>query len=292
MELLSWIAGETGNFGFRGEDEWLWGLTAMAVEELVPVAEMLLSCPAARNWWRPAVREDQRVLAFDRAEAFLGKDLRAAVAQSAGRHKSDNAARARTPRDERSRQRDEAKGVRHGAYWWSTPTLPLRAVSVGPFDRIPSIELFDFVDSGSLSGLATVIRFDTDPKGTLYEVNGPRDWASLVERYPMDATGTHDGEWRYWGGVRGPWLLPDWNRVSEDYDGIHVTIGGYVTSSGRALPVGDSYTMLAGWVPDGTQWLADTSIQSVELGTWNFSEHGAFHFYDDDPLEGWTPAST
>jgi hypothetical protein len=164
-------------------------------------------------------------------------------------------------------------------------------VSVGPFEGIASIELLDFVDSGSLSGLATVIRFGTDPTAMIYEVNGPRDWASLVERYPMDATGTHDGEWRYWGGVRGPWLLPDWTKVSEDYDGIHVTIGGYLTSSGRAIQVGDSYTMLAGWVPDGTQWLADTSKNAVELGTWDFSEQGAFHFYNDEPFKSWTPAS-
>src|SRR5947209_11324766 len=43
LEVLSWIAGETASFGFRGEDEWLWGLTAMAALELTPVAEVL--CP-------------------------------------------------------------------------------------------------------------------------------------------------------------------------------------------------------------------------------------------------------
>lgn len=289
LELLSWIAGETGSFGFRGEDEWLWGLTAMAADELVPVADLLLSCSAARHWWRPVVRDDQRILAFDSDGAFLGKDLRGAVTDATTRHKADNAARVRSRRGERKRLRDEAKGLRYGAHWWSTPTLSVRSVSAGPFEGIPSIELLDFVDSGSLSGLATVIRFSADPTATIYEVTGPEDWAALVERYPMDSTGTHDGEWRYWGGVSEPWLLPDWNKIADDYAGIHVTIGGYLASSGKAMRVGDSYTMLAGWVPDGTLWLRDISTQNVELGTWNFSR-GGFHFYDDDPLAGWTPA--
>jgi hypothetical protein len=291
LELLSWLAGETGRFGFRGEDEWLWGLTAMAADELIPVAERLLSCPAAANWWRPLVADDQRILAFDGWGTFLGHDLDAAITAATGRHKEENAERASFRPDEETRSRDEANGVRYGAYWWSTPKAQFRVESVGPFDGIPSIELLDFVDSGSLSGLATVISFATDPAASIYGVTQPGDWAALVQRYPMDATGTHDGEWRYWGGVRGPWLLPDWEKVAGDYAGIHVTIGGYLCSSGRALAVSPGYTMLAGWIPDGTVWLSDTSMRTDELGKWNFSDRGAFHFYDDDPLANWTPNS-
>jgi hypothetical protein len=290
LELLSWIAGETGSFGFRGEDEWLWGLTAMAADELIPVAERLLNCPAARKWWRPMVAEDQRIMAFDGYDAFLGHDLRAAISESTRLHKEDNATRAVHRPDETERQRDEAAGIRYGAHWWSTPKLRFRTESVGPFEGIPSIELLDFVDSGSLAGVATVIGFACDTATAIYEVNEPRDWGALVERYPMDVTGTHDGEWRYWGGVRGPWLLPDWAKVADDYSGIHVTIGGYLSTSGRALAVGTGYTMLAGWVPDGTVWLADTSTRTVHLGEWNFSAHGAFHPSDDNPLRSWTPA--
>jgi hypothetical protein len=291
LELLSWLADENGSFGFRGEDEWLWGLTAMAADDLIPVAERLLSCPAAANWWRPLVADDQRILAFDGWDTFLGHDLGAAISAATGRHKEQNAERASFQPEEETRSRDEANGVRYGAYWWSTPKAQVRVESVGPFDGIPSIELLDFVDSGSLSGLATVISFASDPAASVYEVTQPGDWVALVERYPMDATGTHDGEWRYWGGVRGPWLLPDWEKVAGDYAGIHVTIGAYVCSSGRALAVSPGYTMLAGWVPDGTVWLSDTSIRPVQLGKWNFSGGGAFHFYDDDPLANWTPSS-
>lgn len=290
LELLASLANETGSFGFRGEDEWLWGLTALAVDELAPVADMLLTCTAARNWWRPTVRHDQRILSFEPNDTFRDRHLTAAIAQATTDHKSKNASRRAGPSDERDRQQDEANGIRYGANWWSTPPFTWRAVSVGPFEGIPSIALLDFIDAGSWSGVASVIRFATAMDERIYEVNGPQDWASLVERYPMDVTGTHNGEWRYWGGVNGPWLLPDWARASEDYDGIHISIGGYVTTSGRALPVANGYTMLAGWEPDGTLWLTDTSTDPSELGTWDFSEHRAFDFYDDEPLGGWSPS--
>jgi hypothetical protein len=39
---------------------------------------------------------------------------------------------------------------------------------------------------------------------------------------------------------------------------VHLTIGGYLTAAGRALAVsGSAATMLAGWDPDKTYWLAD-----------------------------------
>lgn len=120
LEMLSWIA-ETGSFGFGGEDEWLWGLTTMAADELIPVAERLLSCPAAANWSRPLVADDQRILAFDGWDTYLGRDLGAAISAATGRHKEENASRATYRPDEETHARDEANGVRYGAYWWSTP---------------------------------------------------------------------------------------------------------------------------------------------------------------------------
>jgi len=39
---------------------------------------------------------------------------------------------------------------------------------------------------------------------------------------------------------------------------VHLTIGGYLTAAGRALAISASAaTMLAGWDPDKTYWLAD-----------------------------------
>jgi hypothetical protein len=46
--------------------------------------------------------------------------------------------------------------------------------------------------------------------------------------------------------------------VAAHYDAVHLTVGGYLTTAGRALSVsGSAATMLAGWDPDETYWLAD-----------------------------------
>ena len=57
--------------------------------------------------------------------------------------------------------------------------------------------------------------------------------------------------------------------VAEDFDGIHVTVGGYLATRGVAVPVADGYSVLAGWDPDASLWLRDV-IETVEqVGGWD-----------------------
>ncbi len=60
-------------------------------------------------------------------------------------------------------------------------------------------------------------------------------------------------------GRAGTWLIPDWSAVAADWDAVHVSVAGYLTTATRALPVADgtAATMLAGWNPDQTWWLTD-----------------------------------
>ncbi len=53
LGLLSDLAATTSGFGFGGGDEAVWGLTALAKEELRPVAEALVTAPGAAKWWEP-----------------------------------------------------------------------------------------------------------------------------------------------------------------------------------------------------------------------------------------------
>jgi hypothetical protein len=39
---------------------------------------------------------------------------------------------------------------------------------------------------------------------------------------------------------------------------VHVSVGGYLSTSYQALPIGDHFTILSGWHPDSTSWLVDT----------------------------------
>ena len=74
-------------------------------------------------------------------------------------------------------------------------------------------------------------------------------------------------------GWAGPWTIPDFAAVAADYDAIHLTVGGYLTTAGRALVLGDdgaagARTMLAGWNPDETYWLADVLTSAGPPERW------------------------
>ena len=53
-------------------------------------------------------------------------------------------------------------------------------------------------------------------------------------------------------------MVPDWPEVAQEYDAVHLTVSGYLTTAGRAVPVSDGVaSVLAGWGPDETWWLTD-----------------------------------
>ena len=116
---------------------------------------------------------------------------------------------------------------------------------------------------------ATLWSLDISESARVLEIVEPTDWQRLVEEHPRDVTGTHNGEWRHWSGKTGPWRLPDWECVARHYDGVHVTIGGYIATNGLALPAADGFTVLAGWVPGETLWLSDVAIRREPIGTWS-----------------------
>ena len=53
-------------------------------------------------------------------------------------------------------------------------------------------------------------------------------------------------------------LLPDWRAVSADYDGVHLTWAGFLTTEGRICELdATTVTMLRYWGSERTLWLAD-----------------------------------
>ena len=51
----------------------------------------------------------------------------------------------------------------------------------------------------------------------VFEIHGPADWHDLCVRYP--ARGTEDDR-----------LVPNWGAVSEEWDGVHLSLGGLLTA--------------------------------------------------------------
>src|SRR5712691_4336361 len=166
----------------------------------------------------------------------------------------------------------ERPGVTIGALWWSAPGTAPASWTTPAVGQLPAAGLLEFFDTflppDEAAG-ANVWLLRIDSRARVLEITSPRDWQHLVDRFPRDVTGTHDGEWRGWTGVRGPWRLPDWEQVADHYAGVHVTVGAVVTSCGVALPAADGYTTLVGWTPGATLWLRDEITDGGLLGRWD-----------------------
>ena len=255
---------------------------ARVLPQLRPVAQALLAAPGARGWWDPVRLGEQRLVEWDGEPPLRGPALEQAVRD----HMRDD--RAENERGGATARPRDRPGIRIGACWWSTPRFARQASTSRPVSGVPALSLCQFFDDVSPGDGATVWSVEIDPAARVVEITEPADWQRLVARFPRDVTGTHDGEWRDWGGVDGPWLLPDWERVMEHVDAVHVTVGATVCAGGVALPVDGAYTMLHAWVPDSTLWLRDMTVSRRRLGRW---EGGPQYGSWDGPPPEWHPES-
>ena len=115
------------------------------------------------------------------------------------------------------------------------------------------------------------------PTARIFEIHNPADWVQLVETHPT-AGGPHPG-WELPGsnykqaevapllqtpgqraarGLIGRRLVPDWHSVATEYDGIHLSWAGFITSEGCITDLDNhDVTMLRYWFSERTLWLAD-----------------------------------
>jgi len=143
--------------------------------------------------------------------------------------------------------------------WWSTPAMASLVTTTRPLPALGSVELVWEEDSlGQRSALIWPLTTTRVPR--VWEVDRPAAWVRLVDRYPLEVTNARRHDWYRTTGRVGRWRIPDWSAVADDWDAVHVTVAGYLTTATRALPLGDgdSATILAGWNPDQTWWLTDT----------------------------------
>jgi hypothetical protein len=135
--------------------------------------------------------------------------------------------------------------LNHSGAWWSIPPVPW---TIG---RLPEGAAF-MEDSGGATQIAHPVQ---DPGRTL-EIRGPEDWVDLCRRFPVDVTKSRKANWKATTGRKGRWVVPDWSRVANVYDAVHLTVFGYLTTAGRVLPVDErAATVMAGSTADGTWWL-------------------------------------
>ncbi len=198
-----------------------------------PVADAVTGAPAAR--WRASGVElgSQQHVQPVRGNGDEELVLSGVAARLAGWL-------AATADDERrAAQRPANPAAPYSGYWWSSPKWPAPAFSTSrTLPGLGPLQLTVIEDwPGWAEARCWPVASTRPPR--VYEITGPGDWAALVARYPLEVTKSrrHD-RWKV-TGLAGGWLIPNYAAAASDYDAIHLTAGGYLTTAGRALPAGD-----------------------------------------------------
>ncbi|HEX8303874.1 MAG TPA: hypothetical protein VF612_03275 [Jatrophihabitans sp.] len=217
-------------------------------------AEALASSPAMSWWSSPVDAGDQHLVVFDAAESAQEPQLtglREAVDTLDAFHADSQ------PFEDSAGRALDWRTI-SGA-WWSAPMANPGAHTARSFGQPPLPVGLVWVEDAFGWSTATSWQVRPASEVRVLELRGPQDWVEMVRRYPLEVTATAKrGDWWRTTGRDGRWAMPDWPAVADDWDAVHLTVAGYLTTAGRALPVdGDTATVLAGWPPDATFWLAD-----------------------------------
>ncbi|WP_427019202.1 hypothetical protein ACQCSX_20880 (plasmid) [Pseudarthrobacter sp. P1] len=231
--------------GPDGEDV-LAGLPAITAA-LSPVAEQLMAFPDIQ-WWGQSRRVEQWAIDWDPGQGPApwpqdpGRTLR-----QWGR--TERAEEARAVRELPDDLRANVSGS-----WWSLPHGMLRTVGHLP----AGLGLVE--DS---LGWEQAVTVPVGGAGRILEIRTAEDWSSLCWRFPLEVTASRRHDWFRATGYQGRWVIPDWERVADEWDAVHLTVLGYLNGATRALPVDtNTATVIAGWDPDSTLWLTDAARET------------------------------
>ena len=241
------------------------------IAELLTVATRVAQSAGCQWWWSRADRSAQQYVQWaGPEEPAPGLGDAAEMLQSI-----DGEAIERERRMSRDRHRPAGTGI--SGPWWSFPFPGListtrRAGSLGAI-------LLAGREDGHGETEAVVRPLAVAGTARVYEIDGPAAWQHLVTAYPRTATATYRHTWA-WTGWDGEWLVPHWAAAARDWDGIHLTVAGYLTTAGRVLPMAIARTLLAGWNPDETHWLADVITPCGDPQRWRNDDRSPLSWYE------------
>lgn len=223
------------------------------VDALRPVAAAVAAAPGAQWWTSSMDPEHQRCadlhhpgVAADPPDADPpGVQLAAWRARTV-----EDGVRARA-----ARPHDPA--ANHSGEWWSIPASSGLVRTTRALPASGSVRLL-WEEDGLGQEEATLWPARLTRSSRVYEVDGPASWVELVRRYPLDVSWARRHDWFKVTGRAGTWLIPDWRAVGQDWDAVHLTVLGYLSTATTALPLDeDAATLLGGFSPDETWWLTD-----------------------------------
>lgn len=223
------------------------------------------SVTSATGWWsEPIAEADQWTVLWD-GPAPREPDPVLSASQWLRRWQSE------TMEDEQ-RERPSDPNAPYSGVWWSTPPQQLTRTtrslgSFGPAGLWLVEDRFNWQR-------ATVEHVSVAESALVYEVDGAAAWAELCRAHPLEVTAAKRQDWYRTTGRVGRWVVPDWARVADDYDAVHLTVTGYLAAAGTAIPVDDdTASVIAGWDPDQTYWLTETTTPLPHGETWVLSEN-------------------
>jgi len=228
------------------------------------VAEALVASPATAWWSSPvdlAAQHHVHDLYDERPQEL--PDLTATHAQvlRQARGRVDDEARA-------GRERPRDVRASYSGLWWSTPGGPPTTRAVG---GLP-LGLRWTEDTAGDPSVVRAVRL-TRERPRVLELDGPDDWVALVREHPLGVTASTRHDWWRVTGLDVAWAIPDWAAVAEAWDAVHLTVTGYLTTATRAHRVdADVHTVLGGWGPDATYWLADVLEVAGPTVVWDLED--------------------
>ena len=101
------------------------------------------------------------------------------------------------------------------------------------------------------------VRFEQDVR--VYEINQPADWHALCMEFPHRAP---DGR-----------LVPNWQAVSERWDGVHLTLGGAILCEQVRYEWDGEWSMMQFWHTEQTRWLNRLAITGEKIPDFQREPH-------------------
>lgn len=223
------------------------------VDALRPLVAAISASPATSWWTSPADLDSLRcTFRYDESFPPVEPEFVGAAGRLAVWRETEVSG---DERDRRERPADVT--APHSGHWWSTPAPAGLPTTTRKLSFAGSVNLLWEEDSfGQQDALVRPVRTTRLPR--VYEIDGAEAWIELVRRYPLELTWSRRHDWYRVTGEDAAWRIPDWTAVSRDWDGVHLTVFGYLSTATRLLRLDDRIaTLLAGWDPDQTWWLRD-----------------------------------
>lgn len=152
-----------------------------------------------------------------------------------------------------------------GSTWWVSPAGALVS-SRGPVFGSPCVIAAAQDDHWMKDERDSLWAVEVSDGARIFEIQEKEDWSRLVSTYPRQGEGFLTFDWGPPPNPGARLLLPDWRRIAQDWDAVHVSFAGYLAASYESIPIdGSHYAVLAGWHPDGTSWLTGQARSSHQV---------------------------